>query len=96
MPEPEETENLRRQIGEALARLRTRRGLTEIEVAQRMTKDSSDISRWERGETTLPADELWRYLRALEASFSDLDLEMEPPPANINLRKIAAQLDGMG
>ncbi len=96
MPEPDETKNLRRQIGEALARLRESRGLTEVEVAQHMSRDSSDISRWERGETPLPAEDLWRYLRVLDAPFSDFQLELEPEAANPRLREIASQLDAMG
>ncbi len=94
MLEPEKTENLR--IGEALARLRQRRDLTPTQIARRMGKDPSDITRWERGETPLLADELWRYLRALEASFADLDQQLEPQVANFRLRKIAGKLDAMG
>ncbi len=94
MLEPEKTENLR--IGEALARLRQRRDLTPTQIARRMGKDPSNITRWERGETPLLADELWRYLRALEASFADLDQQLEPQVPNFRLRKIAGKLDAMG
>ena len=98
MPEPDQKTRQQR-FGEALARLRARRGLTREELAQAMGESSSfasQITHWERGQPSPPGDQLWRYLDALELSFADLDLELAPKAGNPRLRKLAARLDAMG
>ncbi len=87
---------LQLKLGAALRRLREDRGLREIDVAERMGKkpgSSALISRWERGESAPIATQLWGYLTAIEASFADLDRELNPrPKTNRRLAEIAREL----
>ncbi len=98
MPQPDQ-KTLQQRFGEALSRLRERRGLTREQLAQAMGESSSfasQIAHWERGRSSPPGDQLWRCLDALELSFSDLDLELDPKARNPRLRELAAKLDAMG
>ncbi len=92
-------ETLRRRLAEALKQLRTERGLTERELAQRMGKKphaGTQISRWERGEATPGADQLWRILLALDASFADLERQLNPKPTSSRrLKEIARELQAL-
>ncbi len=56
----------------------------------------TDIVRWEAGTAPLTADGLWRYLQAIDGSFHDLHIELEPGGGNPRLQEIAHQLDSMG
>ena len=98
MPLPDK-KTLPPRLGAALKRLRKSRGLTENQLAVRMGKKSSagtQISRWERGQATPGADQLWLYLLALDLSFADLDRELEPsPPTSRRLQEIARELDSL-
>ncbi len=98
MPLPDQ-QTLRPRLGAALKRLRKTSGLTENQLAERMGKKASagtQISRWERGEVTPGADQLWLYLGALDMSFADLDRELEPAPATSRrLQEIARELDSL-
>ncbi len=92
-------ETLQQRLGEALSRLRERGGLTREELAQAMGEGSSFAERiglWEGGRSAPPGDQLWRYLAALDLSFSDLDLELGANAENPRLRELAAKLDAMG
>ncbi len=95
-----ETETLEHQLAPALRRLRLAQGLTLKEVAQRMGKkpaSGTQISRWERGESSPSSPQLWLYLLAVAASFSDLDRELHgQEPSNPRLREIAELFDRMG
>ena len=74
---------LRKQLGDALKRLRERRGLTFEEVAARMGKSPTagpQIFRWENGEATPLSDNLWLFLLAVDATFADLHRELNPAP----------------
>ncbi len=98
MPLPD-NETLDLRLGEALAALRERAGLSSEELAQAMGESStfaSEIALWEDGRSTPPANQLWRYLDALELSFTDLDLELEPKARSPRLRELAAQLESIG
>ncbi len=92
-------ETLQPRLGAALKRLRKSRGVTENQLAERMGKKTSagtQISRWERGDVTPGADQLWLYLLALDFSFADLDRELEPRPATSRrLQEIARELDSL-
>ena len=99
MPSPEK-ETFVIQLGEALERLRHHRGSTLEDVARGMGEEPSSaikVARWERGTQPAPrADELWRYLQAVDATFFDLDRELHPPEiANPRLREIAEELESL-
>ena len=78
--------DLDRKIGAAMRVLRRRRSLSDAEVAERMgygRKGKHYVNRWERGDRGISASRLWRYLRAIGASFAELDRELVPrPPSN--------------
>ena len=98
MPAPDMT-TLQHRLADALKSLREDRGLTVVEVAERMGKKRSAapmIYRWKRGETVPVATQLWAFLLAIEASFADLERKLNPQPAgNRRLREIARELDAM-
>ncbi len=87
------------RLGKALRNIRQSLGLSVYEVARRMGKKASagtQIARWERGQVALSADRLWAYLNALDASFADLDHELNPAPVtNPRLEEIADQLQAL-
>lgn len=92
-------QTLQRKLGKALKRLRERRGLTKGEVAVRMGKKRSagtQLSRWEGGKAAPIYDQLWRFLIAVDANFTDLDRELNPRPIrNERLREIARELEAL-
>ncbi len=96
-----ETDNLTPQIrlGKALRNIRESLGMSVYEVARRMGKKPSagtQVARWERGQVALSADRLWAYLNALDASFADLDHELNPAPVTSSrLEEIADQLQAL-
>ena len=98
MPLPDK-KTLQPRLGAALKRLRKDRRLTENQLAERMGKKPSagtQLSRWERGEVTPGADQLWLYLLALDFSFADLDRELEPRrKTRRSLQEIARELDSL-
>ncbi len=91
--------SLRLRLGKAIRNLRMARGLTEEELAQRMGKQPSSgrqISRWELGRNAPGADQLFALLLALDMSFSDLHLELNPAPAtNPRLERITSRLEAL-
>ena len=51
------------------------------------------VARWERGVTVPSFTNVWKYLYAIEANFSDLDRELRPLPKDgSRLADIARQL----
>ena len=90
---------LQLKLGAALKRLREDRRLSHADLAERMGKKRSagtQISRWERGEAAPVAHQLWGFLIAIDASFADLDREVNPKPATSRrLEEIAAELQAM-
>ena len=94
MPERQRTPDPR--LGQAMRRMRELRRLTLRQVADRMGRKPSfitHIARWERGTTSPSADNLWRYLRAIGASFAALERELRPPTADVPRRLIGPGLD---
>lgn len=87
---------LDRKIGAAMRAIRRRSSLTDAAVAERMgyaPKGKHNINRWERGERSIAAVSLWRYLQAIGASFSDLDHELGiERPGSRRLQEIAQEL----
>lgn len=91
-PDPK---TLQLRLGEALTRLRESHSLTGIEVAHRMGTTDLEISRWERGEASPAAHELWAYLLAVDSSFGDLGYEVDPRPESPRLKEIVRELDSL-
>ncbi len=78
MPESKENPRLV-AIGSALTRLRDRKRLTSEDVATAMGKQPSSrtmVQRWERGEASPSITNVDLYLRAVDATFSDLEREL--------------------
>ncbi len=95
-PDPK---TLQLRVGEALRHLREGRSLTLIEVAHRMGEGpafTAQLERWERGDASPLAHQLWTYLLAVDASFVDFGYEIEPTPATPGLQEIARELDSLG
>ena len=93
-----DAKTLQLRLGKALKLLRENRSLTEIEVAHRMGEVPSftaQLSRWERGEDSPPAHQLWAYLLAVDASFNDLGYEIDERPESPRLKEIARELDSL-
>ncbi len=75
-----EKERFRAELGQALRRLRKRRGLTLEEVAVAMDmapQNKTMISRWELGKVTIGSETLWAYLIAIGSTFYDLHQEFK-------------------
>ncbi len=95
MPQPDH-DTLQHRLGGALSRLRERHGFSRAELARAMDESPARIARWEDGHAAPPGDQLWRFLDALDLSFTDLDLELDPKARNPRLRELAAELDALG
>ena len=92
-----ENEQRQQRLGRALALLRERDGRTREALAKAMGSSlASEIGRWEAGESAPSAIDLWRLLEALDLSFADFELELDPEARNPRLREIADQLDALG
>ncbi len=93
MPQDRE---LDRKIGAAMRSLRKRCSVSDSEVADRMgygPNGRQQIHRWERGERAISAGRLLLYLRAIGASFSELDGALEAPiPTGGRLEEISLRL----
>lgn len=92
--------DLDRKIGAAMRRLRRRRSIPASEVAASMgygRAGRQQIYRWERGERGIGGARLLLYLRAVGATFAELDevlgLERQSNP---RLQEIARQLESLG
>ena len=80
-----------------MKRLREGRSLTRSEVGNRMGEGPAfvdEIARWERGEASPLAHQLWAYLLAVDSSFTDLGYEVDPRP-DTPVRAIARELDAL-
>ncbi len=98
MPQPN-LESRQHRLGEALSRLRERGGLSMQELARALSEGDgsvSEVAGWESGRTALTGVQLWCYLEALDLSFCDLDLELDPKARSSRLRELAAELDALG
>ncbi len=98
MPQPN-IEDLRRRLAKALLHLRERHELTREQLAEAMgegTSFASELALWESGGSAPQAVQLWRYLDALDLSFTDLDLELDTKARSPRLREIAAEIEALG
>lgn len=88
--------DLDRKMGAAMRSLRKQRSISDAEVAERMgygRNGRQQIHRWERGERAISAGRLLLYLRAIDATFSELDAALDPPrPTSRRLEDIGLRL----
>lgn len=69
--------NINRLIGLGLKQKRTELALTQAQVARRLGKLQSYVSKMELGERSLQAAEVFAYADALEIEWVDLMLEIQ-------------------
>jgi transcriptional regulator with XRE-family HTH domain len=79
------------KLGEALGRIRRRKGLTQRTVAENIGADFGDISRWENGRD-MYVSTLLRYLNGLDENLSGLAREMGQVPTQEELKQILLSL----
>ncbi len=92
---------LNREIGAALRALRRRHSFSDAELAESMgygRQGKANVNRWERGEVGMSAARLVLYLRAIGASFDELDCELDrkPPKSGGRLAEIARKIEELG
>ncbi len=94
-----DAETLKLRLAAALKSLREDRGLSVRHVAERMGKKRTagiQITRWELGQASPGAYQLWAFLIAIDASFADLERKLNPkPPTNRRLREIAREIEAL-
>ncbi|MCW2949196.1 MAG: Helix-turn-helix domain [Thermoleophilia bacterium] len=73
-----EPANPRRQLGRALASLRSGRGLTQRQLAAMLDKQQPAIARIENGTTNVGWETVYEILNALGVTFSFAFAEQEP------------------
>lgn len=66
-----------RAIGTCLQELRVSAGLTQVELAKRLNRPQSYISKIEMGERGFPVSELFAYSDALGLSAQDVVAKLE-------------------
>ena len=92
------TDPLKLRIGKALRQVRKHNNVDGTELARRLGKLPAQIYRWERGEAAPGIDQVYRYLEALESSFSAfgyaLDSESETA-GSTRLMEIAEELQAL-
>lgn len=69
--------NANRVVGAELRTMRERAGLTQVEVARRLRKPQSHVSKLESGERSLHLYELFDYANALNVSATELVCRVE-------------------
>ena len=69
--------NINRVIGMGLKKKRTERHLTQEQLAERLGKIQSYVSKTEQGERSLRATEVFSYADALEIQWEDLMLDVK-------------------
>jgi transcriptional regulator with XRE-family HTH domain len=60
-------------LGEAVRRVRDRRGWTQEQLAERVGFDRKSINRLEKGATAVSVDRLWVIADALDVAIGDLE-----------------------
>lgn len=66
------TQNIRDVIGSNLKRIREKKGLTQIEVAEAAGMNPHYYPRVERGEINITIDRLFKIVKALKIRSSDI------------------------
>lgn len=90
----EDFETLGVRLGQAIAKRRKARGLTQDDLAAIVEVDSVTISRFERGTSTPSLQRLFVIAQALEASVSELLAETSPLPGD-SAPRLATLLKGL-
>ena len=62
----------RTDFGKRLALIREQKGISQVELAERMGVTQSAVAHWERRSMTLTPDQVVRLARALDVSFDEL------------------------
>ncbi|MCX7895852.1 MAG: helix-turn-helix domain-containing protein [Thermoanaerobaculum sp.] len=76
------------QVGRLIREHRTRRQLTQTELARQIGISQSDLSRMEKGEYRVPLDVLFRILRAFELSLGEFFGELNHQSLTPEERKL--------
>lgn len=71
---------VRLALSASLRRWRTRRGLSQTELARRLKSSQSRVAKMEAGDTTVSVDLLMRSLIAMGATPKDLARALTIPP----------------
>ncbi len=87
-------QRLAKSIGKAIAAKRTKKGLTQGQIAEKVGVDPVTISRIERGITFAPVPRLAEIADVLGYSFADLIRESSPRISD-RLQSLGAQLQGL-
>lgn len=66
------TQNIRNLIGSNLKRIREKKELTQVEVAERAGINPQYYPRIERGEINITIDKLYKIIKALRIRSSDI------------------------
>ena len=69
--------NINRAIGKGLRDKRTKLNLTQEQLAERLGKIQSYVSKTEQGERSLHVAEVFSYADALELQWEDLMLDVK-------------------
>jgi transcriptional regulator with XRE-family HTH domain len=77
MPKSEQT-NLAQLVGQAIARQRTARGLTQEDIAERLQIGSEAVSRIERGVVMPNIERLMQFAEAFGCEAADLLTQASP------------------
>lgn len=87
-------QRLARSIGRGIASRRTKKGLTQGQVAEKIGVDPVTISRIERGATFAPLPRMAEIADALGCSLADLIRDSSPRTSD-RLQSLGAQLQGL-
>ncbi len=86
------------RLATALKTLREQSELSTSDAAEGMGEGLSfgtTIEQWESASGAPSADELWRFLTAVGASFAELEAELDPAVKDPRLRAIAEEMDAL-
>ncbi len=87
-------QRLAKSIGQAIAARRTKKGLTQGDIAEKIGVDPVTISRIERGMTIVPLPRLAEIADALGSPLADL-LRDGSPRISDRLQSLGVQLQGL-
>lgn len=80
-------------LGENIRNLRTARGMTQSDLADRLHVVRQTVSKWEKGLSVPDADLLSRLAEALDTTVSTLLGETLPPADTPTVAELAARLE---
>jgi transcriptional regulator with XRE-family HTH domain len=78
-------DQFRRELGRRIAAWRSYRDLSQLGLAAASGLKNTSISRWERGESPIDAEDLYLIAEALEVDIIELlPSESEPDPSRVD------------